>query len=146
MITLDLIMPGRGEVSLSSFRLIEYEPTENPLALISEPGHWWGPHTGAWIGVLGGSLLGILGGTLGWFSRKGKARVFVLTAMRTLIGLGVVSLAFGGIAYKTGQPYLVFYPLPLLGLILVLVIGINLRQVKHRYAQLELRKISAQDL
>lgn len=146
LITLDLIMPGMGEVSLSSFRLIEYEPTENPLVLISEPGQWWDLQTATWIGALGGSLLGILGGTLGWLSSKGKARMFVLTAMRALIGLGVVSLAFGGIAYATGQPYLVFYPLLLLGLILVLVLGINLRQVKHRYAQLELRKISAQDL
>jgi len=86
-----------------------------------------------------GALIGIVGG-------RGKARRFVMALLWALAACGAILLAGGMTALVRSQPYHVYYPLVLLG---SLMLGISLGLVpvmKRRYAQSELRKISAMDV
>ena len=58
----------------------------------------------------------------------------------------MLSLIFGLIAVTLGQPYGVYYPLLLGGIILTGVCGGNLPGLLRRYQQAELRKMAAMDV
>ena len=59
--------------------------------------------------------------------------------------LGLASSAAGLYAWLTSQPYAVYYPLLLCGLLAVLVPGALLVPLRRRYQQLELRRMRAMD-
>jgi hypothetical protein len=63
--------------------------------------------------------------------------------MVALMALGVASLGLGAYALACGQPYGIWYPPLLLGVIFTLVIGVNLPIVRRRYAEAEARKMEA---
>jgi ABC-type dipeptide/oligopeptide/nickel transport system permease subunit len=111
---------------------------------------WFDLYTGILIGSIGGSAVGVFGGTLGAmagvFSRKGKFKKFILTSMIILMILGVISLCAGVIALMSGQPYHVWYPFTILGVILPVVEIPGYIAVKKGYAQAELKKMSVDDL
>jgi hypothetical protein len=75
----------------------------------------------------------------------GKARRFVLMLILALIGLGNASLIVGVIALLFRQSFEVYFPLLLLGGILVGICGGNLPNIRRRYEQIELRKMTAMD-
>jgi hypothetical protein len=75
----------------------------------------------------------------------GKARRFVIVLTTTLIAVGGLGLIVGLIALIVGQPYAVYYPLLLGGIILTVVCGGNLPVLLRRYRQDELRKMAAMD-
>ena len=106
---------------------------------------WWTDQAGGWIGGIGGSLCGLLGGLIGTLAGMGKARRFVLALTTALVVLGAVALVVGVIAWLLGQPYGVYYPLLLGGIILTAVCGGNLPGLRRRYEQIELRKMEAMD-
>ena len=58
---------------------------------------------------------------------------------------GVISFIFGVVALTKGQPYAVYYPALLTGIVLPLVIGLNLRTIEARYREIELQKMRVQD-
>jgi len=141
-IVLNVVLPGRGTVELDAVHLVQFTDLEDPTAA---PGQWWGGAQAGLIGGIGGALLGCLGGLLGWLSSRGRARRLVLGLMRLLIVLGLVCLALGLFAALDGQPYAVYYPLLLLGGIMVLVLGGLFRATRRRFEELELRRMRAQD-
>jgi hypothetical protein len=142
-LVVNVVLPGDGVVVLSPLRLIQYAPHEDPLA---QEGQWWGESTGGLVGGVLGSALGCLGGLIGWLGSKGRARRFVLGALTVLMILGIVSLVLGGVALFRSQPYAVYYPLVLLGIIATLAPSITLPLARKRYLELELRKMKAMDV
>ncbi len=138
----NVVLPGKGTVDLSPLELVQYEQSQDPLVM---PGAWWGDRTSGLIGGICGAVFGSFGGLLGLLLGLGKARTFVLTLAKVLLLLGAVSLAMGLLALALGQPYAVWYPLILLGIIVTAVLGANLRTFRRRYDELELRRMSAMD-
>ena len=63
-----------------------------------------------------------------------------------MIALGAVSLAFGAVAVVRSQPYEVFYPLLLIGTLSFFIPMLVQPVVRRHYEDLELRKMTAQDL
>ena len=142
-LVLNVVLPGRGRVELGRVALVEYAPGEDPLA---QPGQWWGERTGGLIGGVLGALMGLLGAAVGVLASRGAARGFALGAMRAMLVVGVVALAVGIVAVVQSQPYGVYYPLLLIGVLCsALPLGL-LRTIRRRYEQLELRKMEAQDM
>ena len=141
-LTVNVVLGGKGTVWLGPLRLVQYGPEEDPLAI---HGQWWSGRSAGLMGGIAGAMLGCLGGLVGWLGSKGKARVFVLGTMRIFKVLGGTSLVLGGVAVATSQPYAVYYPLLLIGVIMVGVAVVTSRNLQKRYEDLELRKMRAMD-
>ncbi len=146
MLIINLVLPGRGTVALSPLRLLQYGTTEDPMEIRQvQTGQWWDDRSAGFVGGIAGSVLGCLGGLIGLLASSAKARGFVLGAMKTMIALGVAALILGGVALTRSQPYLVYYPLLLIGLLSVMVPAFSLPSVRRRYEEAELRKMRAWD-
>jgi hypothetical protein len=140
---INVVLPGQGTVYLGPIKLVEYEGT---LGLQnSATTAWWSDRAAGWIGGIAGTLLGCLGGLLAVLASKGKSRVFVLTTSKALIGLGIVSTLAGLWALSIGQPYAVWFPLLLLGVLLESILFVRLRQYQKTYEDLEMRKMASMD-
>jgi hypothetical protein len=59
---------------------------------------------------------------------------------------GILLLLAGLLTLILRQPYAVYYPLLLIGLIASLVVGLQIRTLRRRYEQIDLRKMAAADL
>ncbi len=70
---------------------------------------------------------------------------FVLSMMKLMGVIGSIALAMGLYSVIRHQPYHVCYPLLLGGVIYIVLFVGYMRTVGRRYAQLELRKMSAMD-
>ena len=141
-LVVNVVFPGRGTVYLSPLRLVEYADHENPWAVA---GAWWADRTGHLAGGILGAILGCLGGLIGTLAGVGRARRLVLGLMRAICGLGVLFLGVGVAALLCGQPYGVWYPPLLIGILCTVIMGGLIPQVRRRYEQTELRKITAID-
>lgn len=141
-LVVNVVLGGKGTVWLSPLRLFQYGPGEDPLAI---DGQWWSERSAGFIGGIAGLVLGCMGGLVGWLGSKGKARVFVFGSMKIFKVLGGAAVALGGIAVAASQPYAVYYPLLLIGLIMVGVAVVTSRNLHKRYEDLELRKMRAMD-
>lgn len=135
---INVVLPGRGEVTLGALTLVELEPGEWPSGVNDSATF------GLWGGIAGGAF-GIFGGLLGWLGGRGKAKRVVLTGFRMMMAAGVVSLVLGVIALARGLPYHTYYPLLLIGAIALLVPAATLPRLTKRYEELELRRMSALD-
>jgi hypothetical protein len=142
-IVVNVLLPSRGTVYLSPLRINQYKPGEDPFA---NAGAWWNDQAAAWIGGIGGSVIGLLGALIGTLAGLGRAQTFVLTLSKGLLVLGLGFVLSGLVAVVLGQPYGVYYPLLLGGVILTLVIGLNLPGLRRRYEQIELRRMEAMDV
>ncbi|MCH7873223.1 MAG: hypothetical protein IID33_16125 [Planctomycetes bacterium] len=141
-IELHLALPGAGRVYVRNMRLTQFPLGANPLAAT---GQWWtGPQAGLVGGGLGG-LFGCLGGLIGYLASKGRGRRFATAVMIAMITLGAASLTLGVVALTLSQPYAVYYPLLLIGGLFVLLPTFQLPMIRRRYAEMELRKMSAID-
>ena len=102
---------------------------------------------GALYGGIGGTLVGIAGGVLGaaagLLAPKGKGRSFVLGGMGVLLCLGLLSFFAGIAALLARQPFAIWYPLTLLGIVPAFAIGSLLPVVRNAYAQAEARRLDA---
>jgi len=129
-------------VAVGPVRLVAYDDGEDPLAV---GGAWWSGSVGGIVGGVFGVVFGCLGGVIGWLSHKGKARAFVLTTVKTMFAVGTASLVLSVVALVCGQPYAVYYPPLLVGILLtILPLGL-LGAVRKMYEQAELRKMEALD-
>ena len=106
---------------------------------------WWSERDAGLIGGIYGVTVGLLGGLIGILAGFGKARRFVLTLRASLLGLGVISLITGVIALAIGQPYAVYYPLLLVGIVLTAVLGSTWPILRRGYEQRELQRMAAMD-
>ena len=142
-LSLSLFLPGSGTVSVAEVGLYQYVPGENPL---QSTGQWFGNSTAGLLGGLGGGLIGLWGAMIGILSSRGKARRFVLSSANALFVIGIASLVGGVAALATTQPYAVYYPLLLIGIILVAVFGKMRGSLLARYEQLELKQMQSMDV
>jgi hypothetical protein len=113
---------------------------------VAAPGAWWGAEASGWIGGIGGTVLGTFGALIGVLASLGKARRLVLGLAWGFVGLGIMALFAGAVALVCRQPFVVYYPLLLGGVIATAVFGGNLPQLRRRYQQLELRRMAALDV
>jgi hypothetical protein len=113
---------------------------------MTEP--WFDPiRFGVLYGAIGGSALGVLGGVLGaasgYLAPRGRGRGVILGAFTILLIVGLLHLVVGIYAFISGQPYSIWYPLVLIGVILTAVMGGLLPVVRKRYAEAEARRVNA---
>jgi len=146
-LSLSLFLPGSGTVSVAEVGLYQYASGEDPLRLgMQTTGQWFGNSTAGLLGGLGGGLIGLWGALIGILSSRGKARRFVLGSANALFVIGIASLVGGVAALATTQPYAVYYPLLLIGIILVAVFGKMRGRLSARYEQLELKQMQSMDV
>ena len=113
--------------------------------MVTAAGAWWSVTWSGWIGGGLGALFGCFGGLLGLLSRKGQARGFVLGSSCVMMVIGVVFLLVGIAALALSQPYHVFYPFLLLGVILSVVMFGTRKQMRANYQAAEERRMAAMD-
>jgi len=87
---------------------------------------WWTARTAGYFGGIGGSALGVLGAMIGVLGGALRMWGFARYALNAMIIIGAVCTVVGLYAVFADQPYHVFYPLLLTG-VLCLVLGIVLR-------------------
>jgi hypothetical protein len=135
----NVALPAGGRVEVRDLRF-GGEP-----GAAAATGAWWSPQTAGLLGGAGGSVVGLLGAAIGTLCSLGRARHFVFAALWALAGSGVVMLAAGGAALALGQPYEVYYPLLLLGVLDPVLALSLLPTARKRYETIELRRMQAFD-
>ena len=134
---INVALPGAGQVQVGPLRLL-------PLEAAASTG-WWSDRTAGLAGGIAGSVMGVLGGTVGMLVARRRARGFVTATMAAFGMVGILLLIAAGAAVASSQPYAVWYPLALLGGLLVLL-SVSLRPVIRRaYVDAELRRMRAMD-
>lgn len=108
---------------------------------------WWTSQNAGWIGagvgIVGGLLGSFVGIGAGTLTSSKRGRALLLGTMYASILLGIAALALGGVAILLDQPYHVWYPPLIAGLILTIVIGSLTPIVRMRCRQAEQRQIDA---
>ena len=134
-LTLNVVLPGKGTVMVT-------RPTLADQKLSYQ---WWGGPEAGWYGGIFGSLIGIFGGLIGTLCALGKARTMTMVALYFALGMGVLCLIAGVVAVVMGQPYHVYYPMLLFGLVMVFSLGFNLRGISRHFNEVEMRRMNAAD-
>ncbi|MEZ6145136.1 MAG: hypothetical protein R3B91_06825 [Planctomycetaceae bacterium] len=142
-IQLNVVLPKEGTVWLSEVSLRQLPSL---VSATTPDGAWWSDRTSGYVGTWMGTTLGLLGALIGVLVGLGRARRFTLSIQILGIAAGTVCLIMGVIALIAGQPYAVYYPLLLCGLIGSVVLGLLRPVVKNRYAHEELRRMQAVDV
>ena len=129
---------------------LQAEERVGAVSFAEEPlqaaGQWFGDRSAGLLGGIGGALIGLWGALIGVLASRGKARHFVLASANALLVIGIASLVGGAAAVATAQPYAVYYPLLLIGIILVVVFGKMRGNLSARYEQSELKKMQSKDV
>ena len=142
-LSLSLHLPGSGTVSIRDAALYQYPPGTDPMQVT---GQWFGNSAAGLLGGIGGALIGVWGAVIGGLASRGKARGFALGSANALLVLGVLCALAGAAALVGGQPYAVYFPLLLLGVIVLAVMGSTRKSLAARYEQVELQKMRAMDV
>jgi hypothetical protein len=139
---INLALTGAGTVEIGPLQLVQFGKDEG---IAGGTSGWWSDRQAGLVGGIVGSMLGVLGAVIGGLGSAGRAKNFVLRTLRLLAVAGLGALAAGTAALVLGQPYAVFYPLLLLGVISAIA-GVALPPVLvKRYQELELRRMQALD-
>ena len=101
---------------------------------------------GAILGCTMGSLGGLTGTLAGIFVPKGKAKKLVLGVVLFSVGLSLILLAIGIIAYLLDQPRGIWYGFGLTGTVCTISFGIGYPTLLKEYRKAELRKSMSEDL
>lgn len=112
---------------------------------------WFDPQSfGTYFGAIGGATVGCLGGLFGgvgsWAAQRNKWRGLMLGGMALSGGLCALALIAGLFAVVSGQPYGIWYPLTLVGLIGAGCFLGLLPVMRKRYDQADARRLEAQAL
>jgi len=135
----DVVLPAGGRVVVSALR---FEPDASAAGT---PGAWWSAQAGGWIGGAAGSAVGMLGALIGVLCSLGRGRRLVMDGLLAIGVSGLALLAVGGVALALGQPYQVWYPLVLMGVLDPVLAFSLLPTARRRFEALELRRMQAQD-
>jgi hypothetical protein len=144
---INLVLPARGTVYLGPIKLVEYEGDlgSQKQGGAGAGGAWWSNRAAGWIGGIGGSVLGCLGSILAVLAAKGRCRGLVIWTLFALIGIGILVAVAGVAAVVIGQPYTVWFPLVLIGVLLLTILPFRLRQYQRGYEDLEMRRMASMD-
>ena len=136
---LNVVLPAGGTVTVAELALASGD------AATRVPGAWWSPETAGLIGAAAGSAVGVFGALMGTLCSLGRGRRVVIAGLLALGTSGLVLLAVGVVALALRQPYEVWYPLVLLG-VLAPALGFGLRgTARRRFEAHELRRMQALD-
>ena len=136
---LNLVLPAAGHVTLAALTLRSGD------AALRAPGAWWSSTTSGWLGGALGGAVGLLGAGIGTLSSLGRGRRVAIAGLLALGVAGLLLLVAGGVALVLGQPYEVWYPLLLIGVLDPVIAFSLLPGVRRRFEALELRRMSAMD-
>lgn len=139
---INLHLPGNGTVYLKTATLHNYP---SPGAMMSSAGAWWTANLSGWIGGGVGTIFGLWGGLLGLLAQSGKGRAFVTASVLFNIIIGAISLLVGIVALTTGQPYHIWYPFILIGLLLPIIMLSTRGNLLRQYTAAEERRMNAID-
>lgn len=139
----NLVLPARGEVAVRGVKLIEFPVGTSPQEAAAGKKAWWSERQAGWIGGIAGTAFGLLGAVMGLSASRWPR--FAIRCGIVVGALGIVSLIGGCLAIATSQPFPVYYPLLLIGVIAPGVCGINTLFLVRRMRREELRRISAMD-
>ncbi|MCA9278008.1 MAG: hypothetical protein H6815_04380 [Phycisphaeraceae bacterium] len=118
------------------------------LITLAETAAWWTNQQAGLVGGLGGgiggSACGLLGAAAGVCVPRGIGRRYVLGGMLMFVVLGVLSLLVGFIAIGMGQPWHVYYPLLIIGLVFSGVCGPLIFVIRKQYTIAEQRRMDAE--
>lgn len=111
---------------------------------------WWTDAQAGLIGGIAGGGLGVLGGVFGTIcgicAPRGKCKTLVYGLAAFMIGGGIVSLIAGIVALILHQPYGVWYPLLLIGVVGTAVVGGLMPVIRRRYQEADKRRLEAEEL
>ncbi len=141
---INLILPADGKVWIGPLSVFEMNANEVNAAL-TPPDAWWSKRTIEVVGGITGSLLGILGGIIGMLSGMGRARNVAIGICWSVFVFGLLCFGVGVVAVVMSQPYEIYFPLLLTGVLGAGITGALLPTIKRRYADAELHRISAMD-
>lgn len=113
--------------------------------MMSSAGAWWTANLSGWIGGGVGTIFGLWGGLLGLLAQSGKGRAFVTASVLFNIIIGAISLLVGIVALTTGQPYHIWYPFSLIGLLLPIIMLSTRGKLLRQYTAAEERRMTAID-
>ena len=143
-IEFNLFLPAQGTVYISPIRLIQYpDEGKEGAGLMVEP--WWSDRSAGLIGGTAGAVFGCLAGALALLASKGRARGFVLGGSFALITIGAICAAAGLAAVMLRQPYAVWFPLFLFGILMLAIIPYRLKEFRRHYEELEIRRMQSLD-
>ncbi|MBN2582829.1 MAG: hypothetical protein JXL80_07140 [Planctomycetes bacterium] len=142
-LTFSVVLPGQGTVVLDSLELVQFEPREDPLAASQDA--WWSGRSGGLTGGIIGAILGLTGAVVGILGAKRSAHRAALRIMAVTAAVGVLMILAGAVALGMKQPYGVWYPLILGGIIGTVVFGGLIPVVRRRQRQDEMRRMEAMD-
>ena len=118
-----------------------------PLTLegVADSGQWWSEQSASIVGASLGIAAGLSGALIGLLSGRRRAQRLVTGLLVAGVVIGVLCLLAGGIAALASQPRHVWYPLVLVGGILVVVDGALLPATRRSYAAAEVPRMKALD-
>lgn len=112
-------------------------------------GIWFSESTANMIGaILGagfGSILGLFGAFCGIFGSKGKFRRLILSLIWVFLSIAIVFLIAGIIALAKNQPYFIWYPFILIGVVPIFTLIPANFYIRKKFQELELQKIQIKD-
>ncbi|MBU1239209.1 hypothetical protein KKF84_13155 [Myxococcota bacterium] len=147
-LTVSMVFFSKGAVWLKDLEFIDGDPGVRAPGTLSRPGPkpWWSPGATSIIGALWGSLFGLFGVASAVLIQKGRGKRFVLLTMVAAALLGLIATIVGVIAYYKDQPYDLYFPILLVGVLSMFLAPFIFTYAKQHYTELELRKMKAQDL
>ncbi|MEM6332984.1 MAG: hypothetical protein AAF823_06560 [Planctomycetota bacterium] len=110
---------------------------------------WWSPATsgiiGGLIGAIGGTFVGVVLGAGGaYLASRGKAKGLVTAGYLATSVVGIVLVIAALAAWLMGQPYHVWYPLGLPGVLFTLLPLFILPGIRMHYAAKEQQRLEGE--
>jgi hypothetical protein len=110
---------------------------------------WFDSRTAGIIGGILGICLGIAGGIIGgscWFCIRKRKKKLLYGMFGIVIATSFALLITGLIALLSKQPYHVWYPFLLSGLLGTIIFSSLLPMIRRLFIEIEMRKMQAKDL
>lgn len=142
---INLVLPAKGKVWIGPFQVYEFTDNDMDFGTAANSGAWWNDQMGGLVGGVLGTVFGLLGALIGTLSGMGRGQRFVIGVCVATIAFGAICLVAGVTAWAMSQPYAVYYPLLLTGVIGTVVVSSVLPGIRNRFAQAELHRIEAMD-
>lgn len=147
---LNVRLIGKGSLWLRSVKLIQYADQGDVMNAISIEASstkhaWWSTRQAGLVGGIAGTILGCMGALVGMLSSLGRMRKLAQGTAYSMLVIGLCSLSAGITAISVGQPYAVYYPLMLIGILGTLVPTFVLRAVRLRFQALDMRRMNSLD-